>query len=315
MCSSHSSKELLTVVLASLSLAAASFNDPIPLSPGFDVQAVLDQAVSLLTHSWEYGTESEALLNLYTPLYSKIVIAAAPSGLSDGDGAVGDSASLREYHGSAKPTWVMGMGVYGYGFPYPAYVAAAKAEPEANFFYMAPPFLTYYRAATHNAAFLCEGIKRITLYRNIFFANTTTGNASPPSSHPAKVAGLWTHILSQGWSESGIWVSGNGWAAAGFVHVPATLLKAPLSMFIFHPSPNLVNGILTTTWKQNSIRNIVKIVTGILDGAMRMPTNPNQGAKAIIATKGHIINGIATPTVNPLNWGDHKQFNTDSPEG
>ncbi|KAF9558450.1 hypothetical protein CPC08DRAFT_692109 [Agrocybe pediades] len=387
---SHSFKQLLPVVLASLSLATASFNDPIPFSPGFDVQAVLDQAVSLPTHSWEYGTASEALLELYTPLYSvygavpfpapflnpqntpslayakqKIVIAAPPNGLSDGDGAVGDPASL-------------GVAAFLLGKTDPAYAAAAKAEAEyvisgaprwfngaishradhpepwADFIYMAPPFLAYYGAATHNATFLREGVEQITLYRDVLVANTTTGTASPPSSHPAEAAGLWTHILSQWWSEPGIWASGNGWAAAGSMRVLATLLKAPF-------------GVLTTTWKQNSIQNIVKVVTDILDGAMRMPTDPDQGgllrnylddptwfgevsgssllasvayrlatlsstynliprskAKAYVAwaenirniiATGHIVNGTATPAVNPLNWGDRNEFTTGSPEG
>ena len=98
---------------------ATSTSNPIPFSPGFDVQAVLALATSLPSHSWEYGTASEALLELFdaphavfgsdpfpvptiqpsnspslTYAKKKIVIADPPNGLDDGDGAVGDPASL-----------------------------------------------------------------------------------------------------------------------------------------------------------------------------------------------------------------------------
>jgi len=238
----------------------------------------------------------------------------------------------------------------------------------ADFVYMAPPFLAYYGAATLNATFLRAGVEQVMLYRDVLTTNITTGAASPPSSHPANAAGLWTHILSEWWSEPGLWASGNGWAAAGATRVLATLVKAPLSMFLFHPSTNPVNGGLTTTWKQNSINSLVKVITDILDAAMRMETDPDQDGllrnylddptwfgeisgssllasvayrlatlsstynliprskarayvawaesiRTIIATKGHIVNGVATPAVNPLNWGDRNPFTSGSPEG
>ncbi|KAL0568394.1 hypothetical protein V5O48_013592, partial [Marasmius crinis-equi] len=41
------------------------FPSTIPSSPGFDIQAVSSLAQSLPSHSWEYGTASQALLELY----------------------------------------------------------------------------------------------------------------------------------------------------------------------------------------------------------------------------------------------------------
>jgi len=86
-------------------------NNPGPNS-GFNVSAVLDLARSLSSHSWECGTASEALLELFDPVLAvytfpiptiapknspaltyaqeKIIVGASESliGLSDGDGAV-----------------------------------------------------------------------------------------------------------------------------------------------------------------------------------------------------------------------------------
>jgi hypothetical protein len=93
--------------------------NPFPFSPGFDITLVASVAKALPSHSWEFGTSSEALLELYDPhlsvfgpaafpvqtvpkecieslqyAASKIVIGTGANGLSDGDGAVGDPASL-----------------------------------------------------------------------------------------------------------------------------------------------------------------------------------------------------------------------------
>lgn len=90
-----------------------------PYNPGFDIRSVANMAVSLPSHSWEYGAATMALLELYSPEYSVfgdapfpvptvsaptnyamlkgkewIVIGEGKDGLSDGDGAAGDPASL-----------------------------------------------------------------------------------------------------------------------------------------------------------------------------------------------------------------------------
>lgn len=112
------SATLLLGLLATGALVNPS-GDAIPFSPGFDIASVASLAVSLPSHSWEYGTASEALLELYDPQYSvfgqapfpvptlqkdyvkslayaasKLNIGNNSNGLSNGDGAVGDSASL-----------------------------------------------------------------------------------------------------------------------------------------------------------------------------------------------------------------------------
>jgi hypothetical protein len=109
---------LAFAALLSIASANSSF-DPFPFSPGFDIQAVNDIATSLPTHSWEYGTHAETALELYNPEYSvfgskgfpvpkldatkinaliyakkNIVFGTGADVLQDGDGAVGDPASL-----------------------------------------------------------------------------------------------------------------------------------------------------------------------------------------------------------------------------
>jgi len=54
----------------SLGVTAAKTTNPIRYNPGFNVSAVLALAISLPSHSWEYGTASEALLELYDPALS-----------------------------------------------------------------------------------------------------------------------------------------------------------------------------------------------------------------------------------------------------
>jgi hypothetical protein len=108
----------LVFILSFASSAFASQN-PFPFSPGFDIEAVAAIAKALPSHSWEFGTAAEALLELYNPeisvfgnstfpvptldvsnvqsltyAKSKISFGWGANSLVNGDGAVGDPASL-----------------------------------------------------------------------------------------------------------------------------------------------------------------------------------------------------------------------------
>lgn len=112
---------LLSTVFAAQSVLSS--NPAFPLDPGFDIQKVAALAKSIPSHSWEFGTAAETLLELYDPeisvfgsspfsktskylkthrgniqaleyAASTIVIGTGVNGLADGDGAVGDPASL-----------------------------------------------------------------------------------------------------------------------------------------------------------------------------------------------------------------------------
>jgi hypothetical protein len=129
----------LTFFIAALTAFAAS-PAPLSLDPGFNISAVAIIAKALPTHSWEYGTATEALLELYSPLLSVFgqtpfpVPSVSPSsvpglayaatkipqpfgvhGLSNGDGAVGDPASL-------------GVGAVMIGKTNPSFAVAAQKE-------------------------------------------------------------------------------------------------------------------------------------------------------------------------------------------
>jgi hypothetical protein len=115
---------LTTAVRAALillaSVGSANANQATSLFPGFPIDGVISLAISLPSHSWEFGTSTEAQLELYNsslsvfgsspfplraPLHvndivalsyakSKIVFGQGVNALANGDGAVGDPASL-----------------------------------------------------------------------------------------------------------------------------------------------------------------------------------------------------------------------------
>ncbi|KAG6807384.1 hypothetical protein H0H93_001641, partial [Arthromyces matolae] len=145
---------------------------------------------------------------------SKIVLGEGVNSLSDGDGAVGDPASL-------------GVSAVMLGKTDGKYATAAKGtidylinsaprfwngaisqrvdQPElwADFMYMAPPFIAYYAADTNDASLLQESVNQCSLYRQILQSNTT-----------ASYHGVWEHIIGPQSQDTGIWSTGNGWAAA-----------------------------------------------------------------------------------------------------
>jgi hypothetical protein len=105
--------------LRTVSAASLHSNLAIPYDPGFDIFKVLQLAVALPSHSWEFGTACEALLELFDPDISvfgdapfpppmvtasesisltyasnKFQIGNGSNTLINGAGAVGDPASL-----------------------------------------------------------------------------------------------------------------------------------------------------------------------------------------------------------------------------
>ncbi|KAF8157098.1 hypothetical protein B0H34DRAFT_859672 [Crassisporium funariophilum] len=269
-------------------------NSAVPFLPGFDINAVIALAASLPSHSWEFGTASEALLELYDAPHAvfgsnpfpvptilpadspalkyaqeKIVIGQGPNGLSNGDGAVGDPASLgvsavllgmssKDYASAAKEEvdYILGEaprwwnGAISHRVQY--------AELWADFVYMVPPFLAYYGAATNNASVLSASVDQCRLYRQILRANTT-----------GVAVGLWEHIIGPQNADPGIWSTGNAWAAAGMTRVLATVIKAPSSLFTKKASPTQ----LSNAWKTQAVSDLTMAIREILDAAMRVPTD------------------------------------------
>ncbi|KAF8067998.1 Six-hairpin glycosidase-like protein [Lyophyllum atratum] len=351
-----------------------------PFSPGFNIQKVATLAESIPSHSWEFGAASQALLELYnsslsvfgnTPFpvpstnkddvtalkyaASKIVFGEGTDSLSAGDGAVGDPASL-------------GVSAVMLGKTDPQYANAAKATADsmissaprfwngaishrvsvaelwADFVYMAPPFLAYYAADSSNETLLHESVKQCGYYRQVLQSNTTTS-----------YKGVWEHIIGPQSQDTGLWSTGNGWAAAGMTRVLATVMKAPVAEGtawrqgaiddLTHWILEILDGVIGSSLDGGLVRNYINDANstghgfGEISGssvlasvAYRMAVlQPHAcGEKYVKWADGirrvlggndasgqpHITeDGVATPAVNPLGWQDTKPFTTGSPEG
>ncbi|KAM6492136.1 family 88 glycosyl hydrolase [Amanita muscaria] len=264
--------------------AVALENNPFPFSPGFDIQKVANLAQRLPSHSWEYGTATEALLEVYDPLLSvfgdkpfpvpnltpqdsrslayavtKFKIGQPPSGLLEGGGAAGDPASL-------------GVAAVMLSTTNKTLASAAKAEISyltkkvprwwngaishradvaelwADFVYMAPPFIAYYGAAHDDISLLHEAVNQVANYQQVLLANRTS---------QAQI-GSWVHIVGPQSADPGLWSTGNAWAAAGMLRVLATIQKAPVA----RQDP---------VWLNKSVRQMSFYIQQILDAAIRSP--------------------------------------------
>ncbi|KAJ7047741.1 hypothetical protein C8F04DRAFT_19901 [Mycena alexandri] len=349
-------------------LTLCNTTDPFPFSPGFNISLVAFVAQTLPTHSWEFGTASEALLELFNPhlsvfgsnpfpvptvpqecvesleyAASKIVFGTGANGLSDGDGAVGDPASLGVSAVLLGKTNTTYAGAVAEEINYITTIAPRfsngaisqrvdVAELWADFMYMAPPFLAYAAADAKNLGLLHEVYVQCGLYRQIL--------------QPG--GGVWEHIIGPQNQDTGLWSTGNGWAAAGMARVLATIMKAPVAE--------------SASWRKDAVSDLTLWIQEILDDAMTFSLDTGLlrnylddtsgdghgfgeisgssmlaavayrmvilrpldfGAKYISWADGirktmalHVTGtGIATPAVNPLNWDDTTPFTTGSPEG
>jgi len=276
---------LATLFLAlTIKKVASSSSDLFPYDPGFDIEAVAVLAKALPSHSWEFGTATEALLELYNSSYSvfgtapfpvpvlnpddvpalayaaeNIVLGTGADGLSDGDGAVGDPASLgvgAVLLGQTNSSFSAGA------FQEFSYITGSAprffngaisqrtdvAELWADFMYMAPPFLAYYAVSTSNSSLLREAVDQSGLYRQVLQANI---------SSDISYNGVWEHIVGPQSADLGLWSTGNGWASAGMTRILATVMAAPAA--------------LTDGWKDEAVANLTYWIQEILDGAMGAP--------------------------------------------
>ncbi|KAF9256382.1 hypothetical protein L218DRAFT_966385 [Marasmius fiardii PR-910] len=259
-----------------------------PFDPGFDIKGVAALAETLPTHSWEYGTAAEALLELYNPDASvfgskpfpvpildrnntrslsyaeaRITIGTPPNVFADGDGAVGDPASL-------------GVAAVMLGKSDPRYVLAIEAEMRyladqvprwwngaishradvaelwADWMYMLPPFMAYYAIDSQNVDLLKETVNQCGLQRQVLRANV---------SETEPYHGVWEHIVGPQSADPGLWSTGNAWAVGGMSRVLASIKKAPKA--------------LTEGWGDEAIANLTFWIKEIIDGALGSP--PDDG--------------------------------------
>lgn len=72
-----------------------------------------------------------------------------------------------------------------------------------------PPFLAYYGVLHNNQSLVTEAYRQCSLYRDVLRVESS---------------GLWQHILlGTGTQDTGLWATGNAWAAQGMLRVLATI--------------------------------------------------------------------------------------------
>ncbi|KAL6693521.1 hypothetical protein J3F84DRAFT_401419 [Trichoderma pleuroticola] len=230
---------LITIFLINPPVLAAD------VDAGYDVFAVAQVMIDLSSHSWEWGTAAEALLELYDPELSVFSSNPFPSGkipnadprtfalayakqfihtngqVFVGDSAVGDPASL-------------GVSAILIGQSDRAYLDASNrqadyilnqapkwsngaishrpdvAEIWADNMAMSFPFLAYLAVQQGNLSLMAETVTQCGLQRAVL--KTSQFNN-------------WRHIIGPQSQDTGLWSTGNGWASYGMVRVLHTLQK------------------------------------------------------------------------------------------
>lgn len=225
--------------------------DPVKdIDYGFDIEAVEKQARRLATHSWEYGTLAEALLELHDPDLSVFSPSAFPADKVPPASSLANSTALeyatpyirldsetliQDDWGVSDPA-ALGVSAILLGQGDAAYLDAARRQKDyllkqapryengaishrkdvkelwADAVHMVPPFLAYYAVVSNDLDLMREAVKQCGLYREILM-----------KKHGFK-GGLWRHIVGPSEKQDlGFWSTGNAWAAMGMARVLATI--------------------------------------------------------------------------------------------
>ncbi|TFK94724.1 hypothetical protein K466DRAFT_579793 [Polyporus arcularius HHB13444] len=235
----------------------------------------------IATHSWEIGTQLETLLELEWPELSvfggdippstrlpssdtaadvfaktaEIVpnITDIPGPLINGDGAVGDPASLgvpvlltnwtrtdRNNKFSVAASNQLNYLLNDAPRTEDGAISHRTDQVQlwADFVYMAPPFIAYYGAlqgGSVGAELLQFAYTQCKLYRKYLRDDS----------------GLWKHIVLGNWTDTTHWGTGNAWAAAGMLRVLETIRRSSEADNMLSERLELtswINEILTSAW-------------------------------------------------------------------
>ncbi|KAK7034656.1 hypothetical protein VNI00_012298 [Paramarasmius palmivorus] len=273
------------VVPAVLSIGAVSAWDQVfPFNPGFDIRSVTALAESLPSHSWEFGTAAEALLELYNASFSvfspchrdsapvpdiqaptktvralsyanqNIVIGAPPNVLADGDNAVGDPASL-------------GVSAVLLGKTIPKYADAA--EEQLDYVVNQAPRWSN-GAISHRAEepeLWADFIYMAPPFIAYYGLDKSDASLIKEAVEQCKLyrevllsssPRLWKHIVGNLHPDPGHWSTGNAWAAAGMTRVLATVLRAP-------------SYVVSASQKRTWANELTSMIKEIVDGAITSP--------------------------------------------
>ncbi|KAL1944224.1 hypothetical protein VTO73DRAFT_3409 [Trametes versicolor] len=333
------------------------------------ITKVKSNLLQIATHSWEIGTAMEALTELEWPELSvfggslpppvkldphtasdiiswttKIVKAKPdPNALPiiDGDGAVGDPASIgvaveltnwtRADRGDHEFSTAAGHQLRYLldDAPHTSDGAISHRSDQvqlwADFVYMAPPFIAYYGAlkgGSGGLSLLQIAYKQCKLYRQYL---------RDPS-------GLWKHIVLGNGQDLHHWGTGNAWAAAGMLRVLQTISHSKLSSKMQTEQADLkswINEIVSASWQhQHSNGTLFNYIdesntfadtssTALLAAVTyRMATLTGDTGHVSAADKAYNLikasvdsNGWLRNTVDPETFNSPSLAGSHSPEG
>ncbi|PTB38295.1 hypothetical protein M441DRAFT_146339 [Trichoderma asperellum CBS 433.97] len=232
---------LLSLLFFALPKVAIGTND---VDAGFDAYAAAQVMINKASHSWEWGTAAEALLELYNPELSVFGSSPFPNGKVPqpnpnttalayakqfinrnsqtlvNDTAVGDPASL-------------GVSAILLGQSDSVYIGAANREADfilniaprwsngaishradvaelwADNMAMSFPFLAYLAVEQDDTSLMSVTVQQCGLQRAVLKGNNLS----------------WQHIIGPQSQDTGLWSTSNGWAGYGMVRVLHTLQK------------------------------------------------------------------------------------------
>ena len=262
-------KAAIVPVLLSISYGVYLFlYSPIhSVHPALDVpssiQAVLDQAQRISSHSWEYATAAEAALELHNPSLS--VFGASPfpkakvpnitnalavaalsyieplvhtngSELQSSPATIGDPPSLMPFAlllGQSKPIYQAASArQLEYILTAAPHWEGSRGKVAISHWRSHPEFWTDFLYMTPpSLAYSAVAFSNITLmqeaYQQIKLYRDVLSFGGPVG--PGQCVGLWRHIAGLQNSDPGFWSTSNGWALGGMLRVYATMKSWKIS--------------------------------------------------------------------------------------
>lgn len=254
----------------------------------FRVNAARSQIERLSSHSWEYGTGAEAILELLEP--ERTVFASEPFPadkipklpLKKPQGILwmqrhirtkGDSTLYADDYSVSDPA-ALGVAAVMLGQrDTKSFQAAMRqkdhllkdakrynngaishrvevAELWSDAVSMVPPFLAFYAVAANDLELMREAVRQCELYREVLMINSGSKK------------GLWKHIVGPSdMADEGVWSTGAAWAAYGMVRVRATISG-------WRPSNETMS---------QELQHLDQWIGEILDGAIRTDDNDESG--------------------------------------
>ncbi|EEY14352.1 conserved hypothetical protein [Verticillium alfalfae VaMs.102] len=237
------------------------------VNAGFNAYTAAQVMVDRASHSWEWGTAAEALLELYNPELSVFGPEPFPGGkipkadpstfalryarrcinrnsqILVSDSAVGDPASLgvsaillgqseNVYLGASKrqAEYLLNSA------PRWSNGAISHRSEEAELWIDNMAMSFPFRRQDDDTSLMAEAVRQCGLYRDVLQPSGTLN---------------WRHIVGPMSPDYGLWSTGNGWAGYGMVRVLHTLQKWPRSA--------------SMSWQAQQLKTWIK---QILDGAM-----------------------------------------------